>query len=498
MSFRVVRQSKFRHVFGKEEKKDAGFDGVKISRNAWDSPFCSVNTKFISVVLEAQGGGAFMVIPLEKTGRVDLNYPKVTGHTSAVLDVQFCPFNDHIIASGSEDCLVKVWEIPEGGLTSNLDESLVDLEGHQRRVGIVNWHPTAENVLLSAGFDYVIFIWDIETASPIQTLEMHTDTIFSVSWNFDGSLIGTTSKDKMLRCIDARSGAIVSEGKSHEGSKASRVVFCGESNTMFTTGFSRMSERQYAIWDHTNLGKARKLEMIDTGSGVLFAFYDEDTRMVYLAGKGDGNIRYFEVEDASPWCHYLSEYKSSAPQRGICFMPKFSLNINACEIMKCYKLHPKGFIEAISFTVPRKSTLFQEDIFPPTREAAPTMTAAEWAGGANNPPKFVSLKDGFVAAKRSTKGSVGGGAAVAPAKPAVVSAPKPTPAPVTAAKPAVKVNPYAAKKAAAAAASSPSAPADSGVPVGEAALTEAYHAHVAEIAALKAKVAELEIQLASQ
>ena len=26
---------------------------------------CSVNTKFVAVVLEAQGGGAFMVIPLE-------------------------------------------------------------------------------------------------------------------------------------------------------------------------------------------------------------------------------------------------------------------------------------------------------------------------------------------------------------------------------------------------------------------------------------------------
>ena len=62
-------------------------------------------------------------------------------------------------------------------VTRLVGESLVDLEGHQRRVGIVDWHPTAENVLLSAGFDYVIFIWDIETATAMQTLEMHTDAI---------------------------------------------------------------------------------------------------------------------------------------------------------------------------------------------------------------------------------------------------------------------------------------------------------------------------------
>ena len=33
---------------------------------------------------------------------------------------------------------------------------VVTLQGHQRRVGIVEWHPTADNVLLSAGFDYLV------------------------------------------------------------------------------------------------------------------------------------------------------------------------------------------------------------------------------------------------------------------------------------------------------------------------------------------------------
>ena len=46
---------------------------------------------------------------------------------------------------------VQVWQIPEGGLVENLTEPVVDLMGHQRRVGIVAWHPTAQNVLLSGG-----------------------------------------------------------------------------------------------------------------------------------------------------------------------------------------------------------------------------------------------------------------------------------------------------------------------------------------------------------
>lgn len=57
----------------------------------------------------------------------------------------------------------------------------------------------------------------------------------------------TTSKDKKIRYIDARSGEVLQEGKGHEGTKASRVVFVGDDDKMFTTGFSRMSERQVCL-----------------------------------------------------------------------------------------------------------------------------------------------------------------------------------------------------------------------------------------------------------
>lgn len=34
----------------------------------------------------------------------------------------------------------------------------MDLHGHKRRVGYIEWHPTAENVLVSAGFDHLVSI----------------------------------------------------------------------------------------------------------------------------------------------------------------------------------------------------------------------------------------------------------------------------------------------------------------------------------------------------
>ena len=68
MAFRV-RSSKFRHVYGNAAKKEQCFEGVKITKNAHDSNFCAVNPKFLALVTESAGGGAFLVIPLEKVRR---------------------------------------------------------------------------------------------------------------------------------------------------------------------------------------------------------------------------------------------------------------------------------------------------------------------------------------------------------------------------------------------------------------------------------------------
>lgn len=105
-----------------------------------------------------------------------------------MLDIQWSPHDDNIIASASEDCTVKVsegcrfvtvslavsgvipqmlpksclpldnyyvrsqiWHIPDGGLTSPMTEAVMTLEGHSKRVGILAWHPSALNILLTAG-----------------------------------------------------------------------------------------------------------------------------------------------------------------------------------------------------------------------------------------------------------------------------------------------------------------------------------------------------------
>ncbi|XP_069339634.1 coronin-6 isoform X6 [Eulemur rufifrons] len=359
MSRRVVRQSKFRHVFGQAAKADQAYEDIRVSKVTWDSSFCAVNPKFLAIITEAGGGGAFIVLPLVKTGRVDKNYPLVTGHTAPVLDIDWCPHNDNVIASASDDTTIMVWQIPDYTPVRNITEPIITLEGHSKRVGILSWHPTARNVLLSAGGDNVIIIWNVGTGEVLLSLDdMHPDVIHSVCWNSNGSLLATTCKDKTLRIIDPRKGQVVAN----------------------------------------NFEEPVALQEMDTSNGVLLPFYDPDSSIVYLCGKGDSSIRYFEITDEPPFVHYLNTFSSKEPQRGMGFMPKRGLDVSKCEIARFYKLHERK-CEPIIMTVPRKSDLFQDDLYPDTPGPEPALEADEWLSGQDAEPVLISLRDGYVPPK---------------------------------------------------------------------------------------------------
>uniref|UniRef100_A0A7M4DXC7 Coronin n=1 Tax=Crocodylus porosus TaxID=8502 RepID=A0A7M4DXC7_CROPO len=355
MSWRPqYRSSKFRNVYGKVANREHCFDGIPITKNVHDNHFCAVNAKFLAIVTESAGGGSFLVIPLEQTGRIEPNHPKVCGHQGNVLDIKWSPFIENIIASCSEDTSVRIWEIPDGGLKRNLTDAVLELYGHSRRVGLVEWHPTANNVLFSAGYDYKVLIWNLDIGEPVKMIDCHTDVILCMSFNTDGSLLSTTCKDKKLRVIEPRSGRVLQEA-SCKNHRVNRVVFLGNTKRLLTTGVSRWNTRQIALWDQEDLSMPLIEEEIDGLSGLLFPFYDADTHMLYLAGKGDGNIRYYEISSEKPYLNYLMEFRSPAPQKGLGVMPKHGLDVSACEVFRFYKLVTlKGLIEPISMIVPRR------------------------------------------------------------------------------------------------------------------------------------------------
>ncbi|TRY70535.1 hypothetical protein TCAL_12629 [Tigriopus californicus] len=399
MSFRVVRQSKFRHIFGSNLKREQCYDNIRVSKSSWDSTFCCVNPKFVAVIVESGGGGAFLVFPLSKIGRMTPEVPLVAGHKGPVLDISWCPHNDNVIASASEDCTVKVWQIPDEGVTRTMTDSIVSLAKHQRRVGLVLWHPSAQNILLSAGSDNNVVIWNVGTGQALLSFVL-PDLVYSGCWNWDGSEVLFTCKDRKIRRVDPRTGEIEEEAVAHEGNKAARAIYL-KNGLVFTTGFTKHSERQYSLRAPGHLDDPIVMVELDTSNGVMFPLYDPDANLIYLCGKGDSVIRYFEITPEPPFVHYINTFQTPDPQRGIGMMSKRGCDVSICEISRFYRLNNNGFCQVIPFVVPRKSELFQEDLYPDTLADVPAISAEEWFDGTNADPILVPVTEHGVQTKKT-------------------------------------------------------------------------------------------------
>jgi len=387
-----IRTSKYRHVFCDAPRTDAIFSNLRLSTVTGDQSYIKSNGLYFAVAVQG-GGGPFQIVNLDKPGKIPGDAPVIQGHSAAVLDFDFNPFHDQMIASASEDQTVKVWGIPEGGLKENIKEPLVDMHGHQRKVTLLRFHPTASNVLGSVSSDHTVKIWDIEKGTEMaQCAGAHTELINDLAWSWEGDNFATSCKDKNVRIVNARDGSVTNTiTTAHEGAKSIKMTYLGSTGLLLTCGFTKQSMRQFKIWDPRNTATHVKQVDVDQAAGVIMPFYDNDSNILYLAGKGDGNIRYYEIvgENASD-VFPISDYRSSVSAKGACWIPKHKLNVMKCETAKILKLTSNS-VEPLSFVVPRKSDSFQDDIFPDTAGQTPAHTQDEWFGGSSKTPIMVSL-----------------------------------------------------------------------------------------------------------
>lgn len=357
MSSRIVRASKYRHVFCEADKADNQYTDINLSTQTGDHSYIKGSTKFFSVAVRG-GGGPVLVMPFEKAGRVPTGAPTLSGHHGNVYDTDWNPFNPNMVATASDDSTLKVWGIPEGGLTENMTEPLADLHGHAKPVTFCQFNPTANNVLASAGKDHVCKIWDIEKQEDKLSISGWDGMVQDLQWDPEGKSLLVSSKDKKFRVFDARSGTCAAEIDAHEGAKCAKGTWLDAGSGRFmTVGFTKQSGREMRMWDLRDTSKKLKKVEIDTASGVIFPFYDADTKMLYLAGKGDGNIRYYELENEKPYVYPLDEYRSSKSSKGVTMLPKRACDVMRCEVARFLKLTTSA-VEPLHFYVPRKVSPF--------------------------------------------------------------------------------------------------------------------------------------------
>jgi len=399
-------QSKFRHVFGEEPKVDGQFMDVKAPYTSGEGSYCAANGKYWAVS-KAGGGGPVYVHPHSKPGRQ--TYNTVNVHKGKALDFQFHPFVDNILGVASEDCTLSITQFKDG-MPDNVKEATVVMKGHLKKCQLMRFAPSANNILASASWDKTVKLWDVSSGEAVQTYQRCEQAAFSLSWKRDSSLLAITAKDKSLRVIDPRDTSQEAQliEEAMEGSKSSKCVWYDKYGWILSTGFNKQAKRQVKVWDMKKTDKPLYNAVIDQQSSVLMPYVDHDVNMVYLFGKGDGSVNFYEFVNDKRVLYQLGGYRNPDPQKGGSFLPKRSLDTSKCEIARFMRL-TKSTVTPVSFVVPRKSgkDIFQADIYPDTDAGVPAMSTEEYIGGKNAANPTMSMDP---ANSGDAPGSGGGGA----------------------------------------------------------------------------------------
>ncbi|XP_030840363.1 transducin beta-like protein 3 [Strongylocentrotus purpuratus] len=97
-----------------------------------------------------------------------------------------------LLATGSSDSTIKLWDIVRQYCTHNL-------KGSQGVVSLVQFHPDSERLhLFSVSDDSHIRIWDLQTSSCLSVLETHYGAVTGLSFSQDGNTLLSSGRDSVV------------------------------------------------------------------------------------------------------------------------------------------------------------------------------------------------------------------------------------------------------------------------------------------------------------
>ncbi|XP_047213086.1 coronin-7-like isoform X2 [Girardinichthys multiradiatus] len=384
------KTSKFKNTTPKVAKKEGWINNVHAGSFSCQGNHIKASSRLVAF----NTGGGMVGLTSVNPSDSQWTVTQISCHSDLVTDMDFSPFDESLLATCSWDETVKLWRLcdPEQDQPSSPE---LTLQPGQGRLELVHFHPTSSGLLVVATAKSPL-IWDTSRQeAPLAALEQHSDQLQSLSWKQDGSLLASSSKDKMLRVFDPRAQLTpVQSAKSLQSNKDSRILWAKD-DLLLTTCFDMMRAREVRLWDSRKLSSSVSSLSLGTSSGMLVPLFDDDTGLLMLAGLGDTAIDCFEVSTSEPFLTQVSHCMTDASTRGIAMVPKLALEVISCEVTRVLQL-TDSCIVPISYQVPRKNSghEFHDDLYPDTVGTTPAMSAEEWWQGGNKQVEKVGLHPG--------------------------------------------------------------------------------------------------------
>lgn len=112
---------KFKFVMGEPTYKNQFYSDLVLPIQSVEGHQCVGNGKY-SVFPWKGGGGSFTVRGSTELGKVpNAGTPLVKGHSGPIMDMDFSPFHDNMLATASGDTTLRLWQMPEIPMKASVD-----------------------------------------------------------------------------------------------------------------------------------------------------------------------------------------------------------------------------------------------------------------------------------------------------------------------------------------------------------------------------------------
>ncbi|CAH0478989.1 unnamed protein product [Peronospora belbahrii] len=372
------------------------------------SPVIAANATFWAAPI-AGAGGPVLVETLRATGKAQHGaVPVINGQKAEVSTLTFNPFADNVLASGSADSTIQLWNLMKTDLDRFHAPSTpsLTLSGHRKGLRAIQFNPTAADVLCSTSHDLSLRFWDIEAGQEKMCVEGKLDDLaWNMAFSNDGAMLATASRAKIVRVFDPRQPehALVSMGCGHESNKP-QFVFWADSTRLLTFGMNKRNETQVSFWDSRSLLEPLGVSvLVDPAASTTtpIPLYDASSHLLFLVGTGSRHIWSYEVDPVVTMVQPNLPFMMTGTDTigGVALLPKTTCNVRDVEVARLLLATP-NVVKQVTFSLPRAERLkefFQDDVFGFVSKQEPTVTATQWFAGESGAPLYESLRpDGMV------------------------------------------------------------------------------------------------------
>ena len=245
------------------------------------------NNNYSSCMSPKQASNSATVKPFNYSWRYIYNF---TAHTDSINSISISP-DGKLLASGSHDSKIKLWEINTGKVVQKLNNG--------NSVYAIAFSPNG-SIIASGDCDNNIQLWNVNLGNKIRTLRHKGSfsVINSLSFSPDGQILASAGSDRIVKLWDVNTGKKIRILRGHKRWVSSVVISLD--GLIIASG---SADGTVMLWDF-NSGKLLKL-LDHTNSGAVSSVaFSPDGKLIATGSAEDCSIRLWKISSEQKICNF--------------------------------------------------------------------------------------------------------------------------------------------------------------------------------------------------